>query len=354
MRDKKKGSRIEDNPSAKRILDALPLVKMAKSVAGFAKKLGIANESLDKIHQTAEDMLQQADLLTLPDRFNDAFARKGWVATGSMSAGTMQTALKLYEAGKSQQAEDEIIAWFQEDTINLFAIGRAKRFNKARNRWHQLREALKLTFEERYWSAVPLILIACDGFASDVLGTSPFDKDADLTAFDSITGHPNSLPFLIKELTKGVRKSSDEELTLPLRHGILHGQSLGYANRIVCMKAWLLMIALVDWACDKSNEEERICERQSAANVSFRIWRNGYAKTKRTSARWKRLSLGRALGPSMTAALIATHPSSRSLIPDLLERPELREDSGACREPHAALDLENGGPTAALFRIHRP
>ena len=122
----------------------------------------------------------------------------------------MQTALELYEAGKNQQAEHEIIAWFQEDTINRFAIERAKRFNKAKNRWHQLREALKLTFEERYWSAVPLILIACDGFASDVLGTSPFKKDADLTAFDSITGHPDSLPFLIKELTKSVQKSSDE------------------------------------------------------------------------------------------------------------------------------------------------
>ena len=77
---------------------------------------------------------------------------------------------------------------------------------------------------------MPLILIACDGFTPDVLGTSPFEKDANLTAFESITGHSNSLPFLIKELTTGVRKSSDEELTLPLRRGILHGQLLGYAS----------------------------------------------------------------------------------------------------------------------------
>ena len=270
MKDKKKGSRIEDNPSAKWISDVLPLVKIAKSFTSVAKKLGISNKSLDKIHQAADDMLQKSGVLTLPDRFNDAFARKGWIATGSMSVDTMRTALELYEAGKNQQAEDEIIAWFQEDTINVLAIVRAKRFNKAGNRWHQLREALKLTFEERYWSAVPLILIACDGFASDVLGTSPFEKNADLTAFDSITGHPNSLPSLIKELTNRVLRSSDEELTLPLRHGILHGRSLGYANRTVCMKAWLLMIALVDWACDKSTEEERIRERQSAADISFR------------------------------------------------------------------------------------
>ena len=252
------------------ISDALPLIRLVKSFTGFAKELGITGEMLNTIDQSAEEVLQRSNVLTLPDRFNDAFARKGWVATGSMSVDTMRTALELYEAGRNQQAENEIMAWFQEETINLFAIVRAKRFNKAGKRWHQLREALKLTFEERYWSAVPLILIACDGFASDVLGTSPFEKNADLTAFDSVTGHPNSLPFLIKELTKGVRKSSDEELTLPLRHGILHGQSVGYANRIVCMKAWLLMIALVDWACDKSNEEERIRERQAAANISFR------------------------------------------------------------------------------------
>ena len=270
LRNKNKGPRIEDNPSARMILDALPLIKVVKSFTGLAKKLGIASENLDRIHKSADEVLLSSDVLTLPDRFNDAFARKGWIATGSMSADTMRTALELYEAGKNQQAENEIIAWFQEDRINLFAIVRAKRFNKASKRWDQLREALKLTFEKRYWSAVPLILIACDGFASDVLGTSPFEKNADLMAFDSITGHPNSLPFLIKELTKGVRKSSDEDLTLPLRHGILHGQSLGYANRIVCMKAWLLMIALVDWACDKSNEEKRIRERQAAANISFR------------------------------------------------------------------------------------
>ena len=270
LRNKKKGSRIQDNPSAKMISDALPLIKIVKSFTGFAKKLGITGEIFNTIHQSADGVLQSSDVLTLPDLFNDAFARKGWVATGSMSVDTMRTALELYEAGKNQQAENEIIAWFQEDRINLFAIVRAKRFSKAGERWHQLREALKLTFEERYWSAVPLILIACDGFASDVLGTSPFAKNADLTVFDSITGHPNSLPFLIKELTPRVLKSSDEELTLPLRHGILHGRSLGYANRIVCMKAWLLMIALVDWACDKSTEEERIRERQASANVSFR------------------------------------------------------------------------------------
>ena len=216
----------------------------------------MSNDNLDKIYSAADNMLQEEDILTLPDRFNEAFACDGWIATGSLSPNTMRNALRLYESGRIQEAEEELLAWFQEDRINLFAIMRAKQFNKAGKRWDQLREALKLTFEERYWSAVPLILIACDSFASDVLGTSPFEKNADLTVFDSIVGHPDSLQTLIKQLAKGVQKSSDEDMTLPLRHGILHGQSLGYANRVVCMKAWLLMIALVDWACDKASKNE--------------------------------------------------------------------------------------------------
>ena len=241
---------VAENPSATAISNMLPFVRFVRLITGFAKHLGASNESLDRIHKISDRIVKDSDVLTLPDRFNDRFASQGWIATNSMSVDTMRKAIEASEAGKKEEAEAEILAWFQEETINILAIHRTKRFNKARNRWDQLREALKLTVEERYWSAVPLILVACDGFASDVLGTSPFRKDADLTAFDSITGHPHSLPYLIQLLTKGVRKSSDAELMLPLRHGILHGRSLGYANRAVCMKAWLLMSNRSDGGCE--------------------------------------------------------------------------------------------------------
>jgi hypothetical protein len=156
------------------------------------------------------------------------------------------------------------------DTINLFAITRSKSFNASQGRWHQLREALALTQEHRYWSAVPLILLASDGFASEVLGTSPFEKNADLSLFDSMVAHPTALPAMIARLTKGVRKSSDDPLSLPLRHGILHGRSLGYANRAVCGKAWMLMIALVDWATDKRDEEARRAKDEERSSTDWR------------------------------------------------------------------------------------
>lgn len=262
--------RIVDNPTTQELKKVLPLVKMMSALSGAADAVGIKSDKLRNLGKMASDVLSQAEVLDLPDRFNAAFAKRGWVATSSISLDMMRSALAFHDAGEPEKAEQAIQEWFTEETIRLFAITRAKRFDATIGRWHQLTEALSLTLEERYVSAVPLILIACDGFASDILGTSPFEKEADLSVFDSIAGHPTSLPSLIKLLTKGVRKSSDDNLSLPLRHGILHGRSLGYSNKLVCMKAWMLMIALVDWAADKDSEAFRKKERERKEKFSLR------------------------------------------------------------------------------------
>lgn len=267
----KKSDRIADLPSTREVSDFLPAVRALRGLANLALKTGLGGEKAKRIVESANELLSQADILDLPDRFNAAFGDRGWIATSSLSVEVMRTALERHEAGDMDAAEAIILNWvLMPDTINLFAITRSKSFNVAKDRWHQLREALALTQEDRYWSAVPLILLASDGFASDVLGTSPFEKNADLSLFDSMVAHPTALPAMIARLTKGVRKSSDDPLLLPLRHGILHGRSLGYANRAVCGKAWMLMIALVDWAADKRDEEARRARSQARNSTDWR------------------------------------------------------------------------------------
>ena len=266
----KKSDRIADLPSAREILEPLPAVRAIRDLANLAIKTGLGGEKARRIVESADQLLTQVDILDLPDRFNNAFGDHGWIATSSLSVDVMRVALERHDAGDVETAEAIILDWvLAPDTINLFAITRSKSFSAVQDRWHQLREALALTQEDRYWSAVPLILIASDGFASDVLGTSPFEKNADLSLFDSMVAHPTALPAMIARLTKGVRKSSDDPLSLPLRHGILHGRSLGYANRVVCGKAWMLMIALVDWAADKRNEEERRSKDEARRTTSW-------------------------------------------------------------------------------------
>lgn len=267
----KKSDRIADLPSTREVADFLPAVRAVRGLANLAVKTGLGGEKAKRIVESANQLLSQADLLDLPDRFNAAFGDRGWIATSSLSVEVMRGALEGHEAGDMDAAEAIILDWvLRPDTINLFAITRSKSFNVAGDRWHQLREALALTQEDRYWSAIPLILLASDGFASDLLGTSPFEKNADLSLFDSMVAHPTALPALIARLTKGVRKSSDDPLSLPLRHGILHGRSLGYANRAVCGKAWMLMIALVDWAEDKRDEEARRAKIEARNSTDWR------------------------------------------------------------------------------------
>lgn len=270
MSDKKKKNRISDNPSVSEMAQMIPLARLMGSAAGALGALGINRDAMTKFSNATDELLASAEILDMPDRFNTAFGKSGWIATGSFSSDIMRKAVELFEDGKPEEAERAILDWFTEDNLRLFAITRARRFHKARQRDDQLEEALLLFNEERYWAAVPLILIACDGFASDVSGISPFEKNADLTCFDSITGHDTSLPALMKLFVQGVRKSTDEELLIPKRHGILHGRSLGYANRVVCAKAWLLMVALVDWAIDKSSEQERkeAWERKQTTNFA--------------------------------------------------------------------------------------
>lgn len=263
------GKRIADLPSARELSSVLPVVRAARGLAKLAIKTGLGGRRAQQIADSTDQLLAQSDILDLPDRFNAAFVERGWIATSSMSVDVIRAALEKHEAGDADAGEALILDWLTPETINLFAITRSKSFGDVHGRWHQLREALALTEESRYWSAVPLILIACDGFASDVLGTSPFEKNADLTLFDSMVAHPTSLPAAIVRITKGVRKSSDEALSLPLRHGILHGRSLGYANRTVCGKAWMLMIALVDWAADKRDEETRRAKDEARRTTNW-------------------------------------------------------------------------------------
>ena len=258
MTDRKQKTKISNNPTTSGMLAMLPMARLLGPAAGILSALGIKRDAMGKFSELTKELIAGADVLELPDRFNTAFGERGWIATNSFSVNIMREAMRLFEDGKPEEAEETILTWFTEDNLRLFAITRARRFHSAGLRDDQLEEALRLYCEERYFAAVPLILIACDGFASDVSGVSPFEKNADLTCFDSITGHDSSLPALMKLFVQGVRKSADEELIIPKRHGILHGRSLGYANRTVCGKAWLLMVALVDWAIDKSTEQERI------------------------------------------------------------------------------------------------
>lgn len=288
MDDKKSDKKISDNPSTEDIKALLPALEVLGKGARFFRQLGFKGEFAGQIGQ----LVEHSKIIGLPDRFNEAFGSFGWIAVGSaLSVEVMDRALSLHGEGRIEEAETTLVEWFTKENIELFAILRASRFHQASLRDEQLKEALQLYLEGRYMAAVPLILIACDGFASDVAPVSPFEKDADLSCFDSITGHSTALPELMKRVTKGVRKSRDDKIDLPLRHGVLHGRSLGYANKKVCAKAWLLMMALVDWAIDKSSEGERRAQHEKRSEKRSQTFLKNIVRQRPTGKPWMNSSL---------------------------------------------------------------
>lgn len=255
-KNKTNDSKLSDNPTSKLLPSFIEQTEMIQHLVRLLQDKGIEHEILKHVLLGARITLEYADYIDVAERFNDIYAKHGWIATESFCIDTMRNALAYHDEERFEEAEDVILEWFNETRIEILAIGRCGYFGKNESRKAQLQEAFELTQEERYLSAVPLILIACDGFARDVLNVELFKQKNDLTAFDTLVGHSSALPTLVRELTKDVEETSAAISELPGRHGIMHGRILGYATESNCMKAWLLFIALTDLHIEREHNAE--------------------------------------------------------------------------------------------------
>jgi hypothetical protein len=117
------------------------------------------------------------------------------------------------------------------------------------SRYNFFQLAYEDTLAERYHAVVPILLMMIDGAVNDVdKGKGFFANNTNLTAWDSIAAHSTGLTTLKDIFSDGRHKTINEEITLPYRHGILHGRDLGYANKAVTAKCWAALFAIKDWA----------------------------------------------------------------------------------------------------------
>ncbi len=262
-------SKLSENPTVQLMLGVIEKAQEVRDLIERLQEYGVEHEVLYHIQLGAQYVLDNADYAAVAERFNHTFASQGWIATESFCTDTMRDALTHHQERRFEDAEDVILDWFNPLRIQFFAIGRCGYFGDHHSRKEQLDEAFALTQEERYKSAIPLILIACEGFAADVLQVSLFSRKSDLTLFDTFVGHKSALPKLVSELTRSVSDTSEENAELPGRHGILHGKTLGYDTRSNCMKAWLLFIALTDLHIERLNKAEEPIDESISGVLSI-------------------------------------------------------------------------------------
>lgn len=181
--------------------------------------------------------------------FNTLFAARGWIVYDHLNLDLIKAANRKGLEGDLDAAEQMLVEHYDEETIRwkLKLFGSVGAF---RPRVRLARKALEDYAAERYHACVPVVLALADGLVNELHETHRglFAEGTDLTAWDSVAAHSQGLGVLVRLFSKQRGKTTTEPLTIPYRNGIMHGNDLGYGNKMVAAKTWALLFSVRDWA----------------------------------------------------------------------------------------------------------
>ncbi len=238
---------------------------MGKQVQGLAALAGSPFRHVLRLLGVEQDTLAQAkdlaanyqQLVGEPDRIAPLLAPLGWVFHGLAHVEAYGAAATLVEQGKVEEAEELLIAIYNEDdhafirfyhrVISLYEGDEARReIGLARLRL--LDEAYELHKEERYAAAIPLVLAQIDGIFIDMTAKPAkyfYDaKNPNLVDDVTLAGHPQGLKALSKLMGESAPTTTiSDKLT---RQGILHGRVLAYGTLRNATKSWAALLAVIE------------------------------------------------------------------------------------------------------------
>ncbi|WP_310877824.1 hypothetical protein [Priestia megaterium] len=252
---------IKDNYSFQELEYMFKGANDLKSFLRQGKRLGFSTKQSTIFFSKIKKMEKEFNSLrNLPDTFNKHFSERGWFAYESLDTRIMEKSIKLAEQGNVDEGEQLLINHFMDrDSIGVF-IAQLSHMKEFKARHTLFWNAVEDHFEGRYYASVPVMLMMMDGFVSDIGQKGFFAESVDLNAWDSVAAHSSGLQKMASIFGDSREETTDEKITLPYRHGILHGRDLGYANVHVSAKTLSTLLALGDWARvirDGKNDERK-------------------------------------------------------------------------------------------------
>lgn len=241
--------KIENNPSYQKLKKELKGAEAISKIAKFFSFFGMKNKDIDEALSALPEMRNQLELLIKsPDKFNEYFRERGWIAHESMNSDLILTCIELADNGLIEAAEQELISYYSSENI-MRLLPQLKSINAFYIRYKFLLLAYEDTIAERYHSVVPILLMMIDGAVNDIdKNKGFFTENVNLTAWDSVAAHSSGLTTLKEIFNDSRKKTNTDGITLPFRNGILHGRDLGFANKMVAAKCWAALFAIKDWA----------------------------------------------------------------------------------------------------------
>jgi hypothetical protein len=101
----------------------------------------------------------------------------------------------------------------------------------------------------RYHACVPVTLALLDGMGQQLVGAGFFRQSAKTDkASESFLELGPGLAQLFRTMSLPRRRTTVEQISIPYRHGIVHGTDLGYATHVVAAKAWAALFATGHYA----------------------------------------------------------------------------------------------------------
>lgn len=203
---------------------------------------------------------QYNDLVQWPSEIAENLAPLGWIAFGTAPAEEYRQAARLAGEGKGEAAEELLTNTWNDGDRLRWAITRIQSIYSGvesmrkigHQRRRQLDEALENHQDERYASAIGIVLPQIDGIVHDLTGKAAKSffasgaKAKHLQDDKTMAGHPEGLAVLAKLFNKDRRSTTvDGELR---RHGILHGRELGYDTLRNSTKAFVALLSVIEWA----------------------------------------------------------------------------------------------------------
>lgn len=253
-----KEPQIRDIPSIKKPLQDLEDLKTIKDTMPLLnpllKQFGVDTDQIDKeLDKIVELETSAEEMASIPDRFNNLFAKRGWIIYDLMNYEVAKEVVKKAEAGDIDGAEKDLVDYYDPEKVK-WNLNQMKHVEAFRPRWRLAQKALIDYREERYHACVPVVLALLDGMINELhekgRGSKKgfFAEGVNLEAWDSISAHNKGLEALVNIFRMGRKKTTTEKITIPYRNGILHGMDLGYDNKMVAAKAWAALFATRDWA----------------------------------------------------------------------------------------------------------
>ena len=253
MSDNKK---IKDNPTNVELLKNKEGFELLSKICSIFEKTGIIDKKILEAFEKFQYLPQKTEeLVNIPDRFNGHFSKSGWVAYELLDVELMEKAICLADEGKFDEANEILAEYYNEETLN-FGLTLMNGVEEYRPRCDLAEKAKEDYLAGRFHACVPVVLLIIDGIVNDIEQKGFFAHGVDLTAWDSIAGHSTGLQELSKIFNSARKKTNTETITVPYRHGILHGRDLGYANKVVAAKTWATLFTIGSWAMALKKEKE--------------------------------------------------------------------------------------------------